>query len=142
MILTIFKKVTRGFRDSVRHSPLIQHELDLYATGLEPNRATVVTVADSIKALGEYRSRWKDFNIDPEHLELTARISSSDREATAGGVYGVATEREIQFFTLPSSLRGIQPKRQSVSLDFNIFNFAFHPHADVVVVAGHAGFIT
>ena len=137
-ISTVFGKVTRGFRDLVIHSPQIQHKLDLYAAGLEPNWTTGFTLTDSIKALGEHRSRWKDFNVDSEQ-QMTARISNSEQEATAGGVYGVVTGFEIQFFTLASNPRGIQPKEQKISLDFKVVGFAFHPHADVVVVAGCTG---
>lgn len=133
-------KVTSGFRDFVRRSPRIQHKLDLYAAGLEPNRATGVTVADSIRAFADYRSRWKDFNIN--EYQTMEGMSDIDREATAGGVYGVANEHEIQFLTLPSNPRAIQLTEQRISLDFEVVGFAFHPHADVVVVTEHVDRIT
>ena len=137
-ISTTFGKVTRGFRDLVRHSPRIQHKLDLCVSGLEPNWTIDVTVVDSVKALGEYRSRWRDFNVNSER-QMSARISNSEQEAAAGGVYGVVTGFEIQFFTLASDPRGIQPKKQKISLDFKVVGFAFHPNADVFVVAGCTG---
>jgi hypothetical protein len=128
-------KVNRGFRDLIRLSLRVQHKLDLYATGLVPNWATGVTIADSIKALEEYRSRWDCFYLDGH--KTTVRLPPGpSKEFTAGGVYGVATEHQILLFTLPSNLRAIQPKSQTISLDFKVVGFAFHPQADVVVVAG------
>lgn len=130
-------KVNRSFCDLIRCSLRIQHRLDLCAAGLEPNWAAGTTVADSIKALAEYRSGWDDLNFD--EYQTTARIPPSEREATAGGVYGVVIAHEIQFFTLPSNSRAIQPKKQTISLGFNAVGFAFHPQADVVAVAEKIG---
>lgn len=135
--ILILLKVNRGFHDFIRRSSRIQHELDLYATGLKPNWAAGVTIADSIKALGQYRSRWENFDIEAH--QTTARIPDGEREATAGGVYGIAMEREIQLFTLPSNSRGIQPTKQRIPLDFEVVGFAFHPQADVIVIAEQAG---
>jgi hypothetical protein len=95
-------------------SPLgSQHELDLCATGLGPNWATGVTVADSVGALGEYHSRWGNVEIDK--YKITVSLPSCDRETTAGGVYGVAADEETQLFTLPLNPRATQPKTWKIS---------------------------
>ena len=134
-------KVNRGFRDLIRGSVRIQHKLDLYATGLVPNWATGVTVADSIKALEEYRSNWDNYEIDYNQPEM--EIPSGHRPelgtVSVGGVYGVAMKQEILLVTLPSNSRAIQSRKQTISLDFTATGFAFHPQADVIVVAEQTG---
>jgi hypothetical protein len=104
---------------------------------LAPNWAAGVAVADSIKALEEYRSRWANINIDKD--QTATHTLGSGQGATVGGVYGVAMEDELQIFTLRSNPRGTQPTRRTVSVDPSFRNFAFHPQADVVVVAGQTG---
>ena len=133
-------KVNRGFRDLIRGSVRIQHKLDLYATGLVPNWATGVTVADSVKALGEYRSNWDNCEIDYDQPEMeipSGRLEFGAR--SAGGVYGMVIMQEILLVTLPSNSRAIQSRKQTISLDFRVMGFAFHPQADVIVVAGQTG---
>jgi len=134
-------KINRGFRDLIRCSPRIQHKLGLYASGLEPNLAAGVTVADSIKALEEYRSKWDKPSIEDQQTAVRIPIREFERDGTAGGVYGLATKHEILFFTLPSNSRTIQSRKQTISFDFRVTGFAFHPQADVVVVAGQTGHV-
>jgi len=130
-------KVNRGFRDLIRRSLRIQHKVDLYVTGLVPNLATGVTTVDSIKALGEYQSKWDKFDVDEEQILM--RVPEGEHTwgaATAGGVHAVAMKHEIVFFTLPSNSRGIQSRKQTIPLDFRVTGFAFYPQADVVAVVG------
>jgi len=56
------------------------HKLGLCGTGLGPNLAAGVTVANSIEVLGEYRSRWENFKDIDEH-QATVRVPNSERKA-------------------------------------------------------------
>ena len=127
------KQVNRGFYDLIHRSPRIQHKLDLSAAGLAPNWSTDFTLADRVKALKEYRSRWD--NVDIDKYDITTGERPIGSKTTVGGVYSIHTNNEIKFFSLSSSLRAIGPKIHKVPIDPGVVGFAFNPHADVIVVA-------
>ena len=87
--------------------------------------------------LKEYRSKWEKIDIDKYQMTPT----TAKAEITSGGVDGVSMEDEIRLFTLPSSLRAIEPKRQNIPFDSRVASFAVHPQADVIVVAVLANFV-
>ena len=122
--------MTRGFHNFIRGSPRIQHKLDLWAVGLEPNWSTSLTLVDRVKALEEYRTRWKSADLDK--FQTTMRSFTS---VAVGGVFGIPLNDEIQFYTLPSSLRAIEPTSHKIRFGSGVAGFAFHPQEDVVVVA-------
>ena len=127
------KQVNRGFHDLIQRSPQIQHKLDLSAAGLEPNWSTDFTLADRVTALEEYRSRWESINIDKHYI--TIRLRAVGPRITVGGVYSIPTEGGVEFCTLSSSFRAIEPKAHKIPIDPKAVDFAFSPHADVIVVA-------
>ena len=133
------KQANRGFHDLIHRSPQIQHKLDLSAAGLEPNWSTDFTLADRVKALEKYRSRWDNIDIDKYGIPTGPRPVGS--KTTVGGVYSIHTNDEIKFFSLSSSLRSIGPKIHKVPVDPGAVGFAFNPHADVIVVAVPIGSI-
>ena len=128
------QQVKRGFYDLVRRSPWIQHRLDLAAVGLEPNWSTDFTLVERVKALEGYRSRWRSLDIDRYQTILGERVFISTH--VVGGVYGILTEDEIMFFTLPSGPRAVEPRSHKIPTGPGIMlGYAFNPQADVVVVA-------
>ena len=52
-----------------------------------------------------------------------------------GGVYGIPAKDEIEFCTLSSSFRAIEPKAYKIPIDPEVVGFALSPHADVIVAA-------
>ena len=129
--------MNRGFGDLIRRSSRIQHKIDLYETGLEPNWSANFTLVDRVKALKEYHSKWEKIDIDK--YQTTPTTAKAD--ITSGGVYGFFMGDEIRLSTLPSSLRAIEPKRQKIPFDSKVASFAVHPQADVIVVAVLANFV-
>ena len=137
ILLSSLVQVSRGFDKSIRDSYRICHKLDLCETGLEPNLSADFATVDSAKALKEYRSRWENVTIDK--YQTIVRALSTGTKLTVGGVFGIPTGDEIQFITLPSSFRTIEPKGYKIPFGSKVAGFAFNPQADVVVVAVPAG---
>lgn len=126
------KQLNRVFHDLVHNSPQIQHKLDLFAAGLEPNWSTGFTLADRVKSLEEYHSRWEDIDIDM--YQTAVKPPSVGSQTIVGGICAsIPKGDEIKFCTLPSSFRAIVSKSHTIPFDPEVIDFAFNPQADVIV---------
>ena len=122
-------QVNRSFRDAVLASPLIQHKIDLYATGLEYNAAAGISLADSREALLRYRSGLDSLRpVEERTVNLQRRFQCG----ASGGAYVIVND-SIRLFTLGSASRGIPPKEWEIPLPFTYpSGYGFYPGANVI----------
>jgi hypothetical protein len=118
-------QVNRIFRDTIVASPLAQHKIDLFSTGLEYNDGAGISLTDSREALLRYRS-----NPDP-----LCRIEDeyTDSVRAAGGVYATMKDGLVRLFTLSSPSRGIQHREWVIPLPVTgLRYYCLYPGADVI----------
>lgn len=124
-----YLQVNCVFRDAVLASPLIQHKIDLFATGLEYNAAAGVSLADSKKSLLRYHSSLETLRpIEERVMNLEPRF-----ERASGGTYAIAFVSSVRVFTLGSASRGIPHKEWEITPPVtHIWGYCFYPGADVI----------
>jgi len=124
-------QVNRAFHDATLFSPLIQHKIDLYSTGLEYNAAAGVSLADSRKALLQYRASL-DSLCPSEKWTVKDIATTAVFCRSAGDVYAIL-EDSVRLFTLGSPSRGIPFKEWRIPLPvYGVGDYCFHPGADVI----------
>jgi hypothetical protein len=122
-------QVNRVFQGATLISPLIQHKIDLFSAGLEYNATVGVDLADSRKALLQYRSSLD--SLRPTDKRVVDDLPFSHIEAT-GGVYAAVGD-SVLLFTLGSTSRGIPYKEWEIPLPVDSFKeWGFYPGADVI----------
>ena len=124
-------QVNRIFRDVVHASPLIQHKIDLFGAGLEYNAAAGVSLADSKKALLQYRSSLESLR----PIEKRTAETEYGIKRISDGICAVAPPgKPIRLFTLGSASRGIPHKEWQTPLALtNPRDYDFCLDADVIV---------
>ena len=84
------RQVNRAFHDVILASPLIQHKIDLFTTGLEYNAASGTDLAESRQALHQYRRNLNALCPVEEITVENIRIPDDDDDLQAvGGVYAI-----------------------------------------------------
>ena len=126
-------QVNRVFRDIVT-SPLIQHRIDLFAAGLECNAEAGISLADSQKALLQYRAGLD--SLRPIEVKAVSNLEQEDLDENytraAGGVYAIIKD-PVRLFTLGSVSRGIPQKEWEIPLPVaNPAGYGFYPGANVI----------
>ena len=126
-------KVNRIFHD-VLTSPLTQHRIDPFATGLEYNAEAGISLAYSQKALLQYRSSLD--SLSPIEVKAVSNLTWEDLDEgsmkTAGGVYTIVKD-PVRLFTLGSASRGIPQKEWEIPLPVvNPAGYSFYPGANVI----------
>ena len=126
-------QVNRVFRDIVT-SPLIQHRIDLFAAGLECNAEAGINLADSQKALLQYRSGLD--SLRPIEVKAVSNLEPDDLDENymraAGGVYAIVKD-PVRLFTLGFVSRGIPQKEWEIPLPVaNPAGYSFYPDANVI----------
>jgi hypothetical protein len=102
---------------------------------LEDNPSVNISLADKRRAFDEYRAKWDTFH-PIQKLERKVDNFYPDCHASGSGVHGFVTSSKkfIEFLGLDSVSRGVPRKEWKVPLpDFEPFDFAINPHADVLV---------
>lgn len=124
-------QVNRAFRDVIGASALTQHKIDLFSVGLEYNVAAGVSLADSKKALLQYRSSLD--SLHPSEKRVVVGLQpSEDILKTAGGVAAVIGD-SVHLFALGSPSRGIPYKEWRIPLPADgRGEWCFCPGADVI----------
>jgi len=126
-------QVNRIFCDVILASPLIQHKIDLFATGLEYNVAAGAGLSESRRAFHQYCSSLGSLRPVEEKAVDDLRIPENYNDSkAAGGVYAIMKE-SIQLFTLGSASRGIPHKMWEIPLPcIEVEVYHFYPGADVI----------
>ena len=112
---------------------MIQHKLDLFATGFEYNAGAGISLADSREALLRYRSSLDTLRPIGERTVESRRAYGADSASTVGGVCAIVKEDSVRLFTLGSSSRGIPYNEWEIPTPvINPWYSCFYPGADVI----------
>lgn len=126
-------QVNRNFRDATLASPLLQHKIDLFSTGLEYNAAAGVSLDDSRKALLRYCSSLDSLRPVEEKMMDRKWPEYVELEKPVGGVYPIVNGSSIRLFTMGSASRGIPHKEWEIPLPVvDLACYGFYPGADVI----------
>lgn len=108
--------------------------MDLFATGFEYNPGSGIDLANSRKALLQYRSNLDTLHPMEEQLLDSPRPVNDKGAMAVGGVYAITIRNNsVQLFNLGSISRGIPPKRWEIPVPVgNLKGYSFYPVADVI----------
>ena len=135
-------QVNRIFHDTVVTSPLIQHKIDLFSAGFEYNAGTQVSLADSQKALLQYRSSMDSLHPIKDKMVECLQTSHTDFATSASGVHVIVKNDLARLFTLGSASRGIPHKEWEIPLpDADPGDYDFDSSADVITFIGLRGMV-
>ena len=135
-------QVNRIFHDTVVTSPLIQHKIDLFSAGFKYNAETRVSLADSQKALLQYRSSMDSLHPIEDKMVECLQTSHTDFTTSASGIHVIVKNDLVQLFTLGSALRGIPHKEWEIPLlDADPGDYDFDSSADVITFIGLQGMV-
>ena len=131
-------QVNSTFRDFVVTSPLAQHRIELFAAGLEYNTGAGISLADSRKALSQYRSNLDSLCLTEEREVENLRRDRLGSPKIAGGVCAIMKDDSVSLFSLGSASRGIPYGEWEVPLPpIEPRDYDFYPGIDVIAfVAG------
>ena len=113
---------------------MIQHKIDLFATGLEYNAAAGIDLTESRKALLQYNSSLGSLHPVEERVVGEVHVGNDYRFQTAGGVHAVFVNESVRLFSLGSASRGIPYKEWEIPSPIN-YSTGYHiyPAADLIV---------
>ena len=128
-------QVNRVLHNTVLASPL-QHEIDLFAAGLERNPKAGIGLAESRKALVRYSSSLGSLRPIEERVVDGIHVRNGRWLRTAGGVCAVFAD-SIRLFTLGSASRGIPYKEWKIPSPINNpMGYNIYPGANIIALAG------
>jgi hypothetical protein len=132
-------QVNRTSHNVVVASTLIQHKIDLYATGMEWNASAGVNVAASQNALRQYRSGLDSLRPIEEEMVTKIQVDHGDNIKAVGGVFAIASNGPVWLFTLGSVSRGIPQRKWKIPVPIACpVDFTFYPGADVIAFVEQA----
>ena len=131
-------QVNRTFRDAIHTSPLLQHKIDLCATGFEHNTAAGVSLVESRNAFVQYRSNLDSLRpVEKRKVKTLKPSPTIDFAKAAGGVYATPAESSVRLFTPGSASRRIPQKEWEVPLPVDqLGGYDFCTSADVIAFVG------
>ena len=127
-------QVNRFLRNLILASPLLQHRTELFAFGFVHNPAAGIDLAESQRALLQYRSNLHSLRPVEERAVGNLRPEDVGERYTkiAGGVYAIVKE-SARLFTLASASRRIPHKEWEIPLPVvNLAGYSFYPGVDVI----------
>lgn len=122
--------MNRTFRDVIVTSPLVQHKIDLFASGLEYNPGTNTSLADSRKALAQYRSNLDSLCPIEERMVEGLHERDANPARMAGGICAIVRDGSVRLFTPGPASRGIPHKEWKIPVI--PLDYCFYPCADVI----------
>ena len=107
--------------------------MDLYATGLEYNPGSGISLTDSREALRRYRSNIDSLKPIEERTVESLWEGGMDLIKTAGGLCAIMKGGSVRLFTMSSAIRGTPYKEWEIPAPVvNPLDYCFYPGADVI----------
>ena len=132
-----YLQVNRAFRDAILASPLIQHKIELFATGLEHNDEAGIDLAESRKAFLQYNSSLGSLQPVEERMAGEVQVDADYRSRTAGGVHAVFMNQSVRLFSLGSASRGIPYKEWEIPSPIDDpTGYHIYPATDLIAFVG------
>ena len=111
---------------------MIQHKIELYATGLEYNAAAGISLTDSQNALYRYRFNLQSLRPVEKRTVNVLRSGNVGDAKSVGGIHAVIKD-SVRLFALGSASRGIPHREWEIPLPVtDPAAFCLHPGGDVI----------
>lgn len=126
----------KNFKEIIDGTAALQYTIELAVSGQRDNCRydPVDSSKEKLDRLKKHQEAWKELKWS---RDLKIPMSSGGLWEIYGGVLAQNTEQgEIQFYQLPSDLRGIEEKRWTLPGDFGfvVRDFSMDPGQDLLVL--------
>jgi len=111
----------------------LQYETELWASGMENSAQNKQDLPNRLELLTTYQKSWEDLNFP--HYEKISILRGGVWELFGGVLAQKGLKKDIFFYTLPSSIRGISKASWIINRpDFFVRDFSFDNSQDLVVM--------
>lgn len=126
-------QVSKQFRKLIKDSAALQYKIDLAAHAMDDIPSSTLSTAAKRDMLVKHTHAMQEWS-DEYVIQKTIPLLEGPLWELCGGVLAQSDgRRDLDFWQLPSKIRGVSAKEWSVTVDFDTADFTLDPSQDLLV---------
>ncbi|KAH8100208.1 hypothetical protein BXZ70DRAFT_175300 [Cristinia sonorae] len=127
------ERVSKHYRKLIRGTSVLQYKIELAQSGMDDIPSNGLSTATKREILARHTNATQTW---PDHMvtKQTIPLLEGPLWELCGGVLAQSDgRRDLDFWQLPSAIRGITPRKWGVDVEFDIADFTVDPSQDLLV---------